>query len=351
MIITRTPFRITLGGGGTDLPSYYSKHGGSVLAMGIDKYMYLMLHPPTLDDMVRLQYSQHEVVFEAEELKHDLAREALKIMKVTKKIEVSSLADLPAGTGLGSSSCYLVGLLMALGHYRRDYIPLQELAELACHVELDILKRGIGKQDQYMACFGGLTSLEIAKDGKVSVEVLSKGSSAIAEFVANTHLYYTGFRRDATEVLKEQDHAMAEPPAESERRERVESSLHEIKRLGYQIREAIAGDNYDDWGQLLHEHWTNKKKLSARVTLNQVDRIYQEVRQNYNVLGGKICGAGGGGFLMLYCTSQHRKLEEFMRSQNMPRLHYNLEPQGCRVMANLGPSYNDAWRAGEGQSK
>ncbi|HXE72121.1 MAG TPA: galactokinase [Candidatus Nitrosotenuis sp.] len=338
--MTRTPFRITLGGGGTDLPSYYRKHGGFVLAMGIDKYMYLMLHPPTLDSMVRLQYSRSEVVFHASELKHELAREALLRMGVENKIEVSSLADLPAGSGLGSSGAYLVGLLMALTHYKRDYIPLQELAEIACSIEMETLGRCVGKQDQYMACFGGLTALEIDRQGKVEVRVLSKGSSSIAEFVANTHMYYTGFRRDALEVLQPQDEAMRDPA--DPRHVTVEESLHRIKELGYRIQEAIIQDDYDTWGRLLDEHWRYKKQLSPRVSLGVVDQIYEEVRQNYNVLGGKISGAGGGGFLMLYCTKNHRRLEEFMRRQHMPRLHYTMEPRGTRVLTDLGPSFKDA---------
>lgn len=340
MIITRTPFRITLGGGGTDLPSYYEKHGGFILAMGIDKYMYLMLHPPTLDTLVRLQYSQSESVFHASELRHDLAREALIFMGVENKIEISSLADLPSGTGLGSSSSYLVGLLMALSHYKRDYVNLKELAEMACHIELDVLKKRVGKQDQYMAAYGGLTALDIGKDGKVNVSVISKGSSSIAEFVANTHMYYTGFRRDAVEVLQDQDKAMQEE--NTDRRVEVEESLHRIKELGYKILAALQEDNYDEWGRLLDEHWRYKKQLSPRVSLTKVNQIYDEVRANYNVLGGKISGAGGGGFLMLYCTHGHRQLEEFMNSQHMPRLHYTVEPQGARVLANLGPSFSDA---------
>lgn len=347
MIVTRTPFRITLGGGGTDLPSYYEKHGGYILAAGIDKYMYLMLHPPTLDKMVRLQYSRSEVAFHASELKHELAREALLYMGVEDKIEISSLADLPAGTGLGSSGSYLVGLLMGLAHYRREFLPLQKLAEVACHIELDILKKPVGKQDQYMATYGGLTSLEIGRDGQVKVTQLAKGSSSLAEFVANTHMYYTGFRRDALEVLHDQDSALKE--GQNPRREQVEDSLRRIHEIGYQVKDAIESDNYDRWGELLHEHWCHKKQLSQRVSLTRVDEIYEEVRQNYRVLGGKISGAGGGGFLMLYCTGNHKQLEDFMARQNMPRLHYAIEPQGTSVVANLGPSYNHAQTILSGQ--
>ncbi len=340
MIVTRTPFRITLGGGGTDLPSYYQKHGGYILAAGIDKYMYLMLHPPTLDKMVRLQYSKSEVVFHASELQHELARQALLHMGVETKIELSSLADLPAGTGLGSSGSYLVGLLMALSHYKREFVTLQQLAEIACHLEIDVLKKPVGKQDQYMATFGGLTSLDIAKDGQVTVTPVVKGTSSLAEFVANTHMYYTGFRRDALEVLHDQNRALEQD--QGPQRAQVEDSLRRIHELGFEIKDAIVSDDYDRWGELLHSHWTHKKKMSSKISLTRVDQIYEEVRKDYNVLGGKISGAGGGGFLMLYCTGQHKRLETYMASQNMPRLHYNIEPQGTKVVADLGPGIDQA---------
>jgi D-glycero-alpha-D-manno-heptose-7-phosphate kinase len=336
MIITRTPFRVTLGGGGTDLPSYYQKHGGFIFAMGINKYMYVMTNPPTIDNMIRLHYTQSETVFNVAELKHELAREALRYHRIQEKFEISSMADLPAGTGVGSSSCYLVGLLLALHHYRRDYISLANLAEEACDIELNILKKGIGKQDQYMAAFGGLTVLEIAQDGKVEVKHIRMGSSAIAELVANTHIYYTGFRRDAVDVLSEQNTAMTsqvEP-----KHEVVADSLHHIKDLGYRILDAIKNENFDAWGQMLNEHWEYKKKMSSRITLTKVDHIYEEVRQNYNVLGGKIIGAGGGGFMMLYCTKDHKRLEKFMESQKMPRLHYTVEPEGVKVVADVSSS-------------
>lgn len=338
MIITRTPFRVTLGGGGTDLPSYYEKYGGFIFAMGINKHMYVMINPPTIDRMIRLHYTQSETVFHVSELKHELAREALRANGIEEKMEISSMADLPAGTGVGSSSSYLVGLLLALHHYKRNYVSLHQLAEEACDIELNILKKGIGKQDQYMAAFGGLTVLEIERDGKVAVKPIPMGSGAIAELVANTHIYYTGFRRDAVAVLSEQDRAMKSQ--ETAKHTVVADSLTRIKDLGYRILDAIREDNFDDWGQMLDEHWQYKKKMSAKITLTKVDQLYEEVRQNYNVLGGKIIGAGGGGFLMLYCTKDHKRLEKFMAEQRMPRLHYTIEPEGAKVVADV--SSNDA---------
>jgi D-glycero-alpha-D-manno-heptose-7-phosphate kinase len=333
VIITRTPFRVTLGGGGTDLPSYYGAHGGFIFAMGIDKYMYIMLNPPTMDDKIRLHYSRSETVDHVSELRHELAREALRLHGIERKIEISSMADLPDGTGLGSSSAYLVGLLTALHHYRRQYVTLDALAEEACHIELDVLGKGIGKQDQYLAVFGGLTVLEIARTGTVTVRSVRLPSGAVSDFVSNTHLYYTGHRRNAVEVLRDQNDAMRSKQAP--RNGEVENSLHGIRELGYRILEAVEEENFDHWGALLHEHWMHKKRMSERISLTRVDEIYEHVRQYHGVLGGKLAGAGGGGFLMLYCPRNHKQLESFMADQGMPRLHYTLEYEGAKVVANL----------------
>ena len=341
MIATRTPFRVTLGGGGTDLPSYYREHGGFIFAMGLDKYMYVIVNRPVMGTSIRLHYSQAEVVDHVGQLRHELAREALRLNGIEQQFEIASIADIPAGTGLGSSSCYLVGLLNALHHYRRDYISLQALAEEACHIELDILKEGIGKQDQYLAAFGGLTVMEIDRDGQVAVRQIALSSSAVAQFVANTHIYYTGTQRGAQEVLADQNQAMQAKADPSHAR--VAGSLHAIKDLGYRILAAIEGEEFDRWGQLLDEHWQAKKQMSGKISLSKVDTIYQEVRANRNVLGGKIIGAGGGGFLMLYCQRDPAGLERFMAGQGMPRLHYTIDPEGTKVVSQMGPGIN--WEA------
>ena len=333
MIITRTPFRITLGGGGTDLPSFYQHYGGFIFAMGIDKYMYVMTNPPTVDNKIRLHYSQTEIVNHVSELQHELAREALSLNRINEKIEVSSMADLPDGTGVGSSSCYLVGLLNALHHYRRDYVSLKKLAEEACYIELDVLKKGIGKQDQYMATFGGLTVLEIRNDGYVKVRSVDLGSSSIASLVANAHVYYTGLRRSAEEMLKDQNMAMQSKS--NPQYEQVNESLCRIKELGYKTLDAIEQENFDRWGLLLDEHWQYKKRLSSKISLSVFDELYELVKKKYGVLGGKILGAGGGGFLLLYCPKEHKKLEQHMLSLGMPRLHYAIEMEGSKVIANM----------------
>jgi D-glycero-alpha-D-manno-heptose-7-phosphate kinase len=236
---------------------------------------------------------------------------------------------------VGSSSCYLVGLLAALHQYRRDYVPLHTLAEEACHIELSVLKKGIGKQDQFMAAFGGLTVLEIDRSGTVQIRPVRMRGGSIAEFVQRTHIYYTGTVRDAEQVLRDQDQALR-----SETSVRgPQDSLLAIKDLGHRILEAIESENFDQWGALLHEHWSHKKKMSHRISLSWVDALYEEVRSRFGVLGGKLIGAGGGGFLMLYCPGNGRALEEFMSARGLPRLHYDLEPEGVKVVANIGETH------------
>ena len=335
MIATRTPFRVTLGGGGTDLPSFYKKHGGFILAMGLDKYMYVCLNRPIVEKRIILHYTKSESVEHVSDLRHELAREALKLHGIEHSMEISSLADIPASTGLGSSSCYLVGLLMALHAYRKDYISLRQIAEEACRIELDILKKGIGKQDQYMAAFGGMTVLDIARNGNVKVRQLSLSSWAIAELVSNCHIYYLQRKRDAAGVLEEQNRAMKEGSSD---RRRVEESLLNILDLGKRILKAVEGEDFDAFGILMDEHWQNKRKLSQKISFKEVDDLYRLLKKDFGVLGGKIIGAGGGGFLMLYAPKKKKDLTEFMRRKGYSRLNYSIEFEGTKVVADLKDS-------------
>lgn len=332
MIVARTPFRVTLGGGGTDLPSFYEKHGGFILAMGLDKYMYVSLNRPLVEKRIILHYTKSESVEHVGELKHELAREALRLNGIEHSIEISSLADIPASTGLGSSSCYLVCLLMAIHAYKKDYISLQEVAEEACHIELNILKKGIGKQDQYMAAFGGLTVLDIEKNGKVQVRHLDLRPWATAELISNSHIYYLQKKRDAMEVLQDQNQAMQKKSSDQER---VEESLLQIKEIGVRILKAIEEEDFDSFGKLMDEHWQNKRKLSEKISYSEVDQLYDHVKKEYKVLGGKIIGAGGGGFLMLYCPEKKKELTRFMETKGYFRLPYSIEFEGTKIVANV----------------
>lgn len=336
MIATRTPFRVTLGGGGTDLPAFYERHGGYVLALGIDKYMYVVMNIPHADRLIRLHYTRSETVANLDDLQHELAREALRFHGIGHTIEISSLADLPAGTGLGSSGCYLVGLLNALRAYTLKPTSRQVMAEDACHIELNVLGKPIGKQDQYMAVYGGLTELVIEPSGVVTVRPLVLSPNDLTAFVANTHLYYTAVQRSTIDILQEQTAQLRGTAANGA----VENNLLQIRDIGYAIGEEMRACNFDRFGELMHAHWLSKRQLSQRITLEKVEALYDHVRAEYGVLGGKIVGAGGGGFLMLYCPDKHDELMKFMESVGMSRLQYAAEFEGSKVIANTLKSYS-----------
>jgi D-glycero-alpha-D-manno-heptose-7-phosphate kinase len=328
MIITRTPFRITLGGGGTDLPSFYREHGGFILAVAIDKYMYLNVNTPIVDDKIRVKYAQSELVDHVDEVQHTLAREALHCFNVARGIEIVSIADIPAGTGLGSSSAYLVGLLNALHALTQNPVGPERLAEEACHIELDILKKPIGKQDQYMAAVGGLTVLDIGRGGKVQVTRLGLDVEVLEALEHNILMFYTHDMRDATAILTKQD-------AAAKRNDRtVVSSLEEIKDIGIEICSAILAGNLRRFGELLDVHWQSKKMLSEGVTNPQIDAWY-ELAKRHGAIGGKISGAGGGGFLMLYCEDGKPQLREAMRAAGLRELNFRFDFEGSKVIFDV----------------
>ena len=328
MIITRTPFRLTLGGGGTDLPSFYGDHGGFILAAAIDKYMFLNVNTPIVDDKIRVRYTGSEMVDHVDDVKHTLAREALKYFGVTSGIEIVSIADIPAGTGLGSSSSYLVGLLNALHTLLQDQATPQKLAEEACRIELEVLRKPIGKQDQYMAAFGGLTTLDIDPEGNVSVKRLDLDMDLVESLEHNILMFYTHEMRDATTILKKQDAA-----ARTKDRT-VVRSLREIKDIGLEISDAISKGNLRRFGELLDVHWESKKRLSEGISNPQIDAWYELAKQN-GAVGGKISGAGGGGFLMLYCEENKARLREVMRAAGLRELKFRFDFEGSKVVFDV----------------
>lgn len=333
MIITRTPFRITLGGGGTDLPSYYNEHGGFVFSVTIDKYMYINLNTPIVDDLIRVKYSKYEEVSKVDEVQHSLVREALRLMSVKNSIEIQSMADIPAGTGLGSSGCYLVGLLNALHCYKCINVSQQELAEEACHIEMDVLKHPVGKQDQYMAAFGGFVVMDIDKNGKVKVSRPDISEDIIDELESSLLIYYTHTSRAANDILKEQNKAAKEKTHEAHKV--VLASLSEIKDIGYQTLDAVKKGNLTEFGKLLDIHWRTKKKLSNKVSSSDIDELYELGLKN-GALGGKILGAGGGGFLLFYCRKDYQhKLTKAMTSAGLRRMRFKFDFDGSKVMVNI----------------
>jgi D-glycero-alpha-D-manno-heptose-7-phosphate kinase len=325
MIITRSPLRVSLGGGGTDLPSFYREHGGFIFAVGLDKYMYLNVKLPILEETIRVQYSKLEIVENVEELKHTLAREALRFLGIENGIEIVSIADIPSGTGLGSSSCYLVGLLNALHCLAQSQASPWQLAEEACDIELQQLQKPIGKQDQYMAAFGGLTTLDIKKDGTVSVSRTHLDMELLQALESNIFLFYTGGVRDATAILQKQDSATRNKDKD------ILGRLLEIKDIGIEIRDCVVSGNLQQFGKLLDLHWQTKKRLSNGISNPQVDAWY-DLAKRHGAIGGKISGAGGGGFLMLYCEDGKSRLREVMRGAGLRELHFRFEFEGSKVV-------------------
>lgn len=328
MIITRTPFRVTLGGGGTDLPSYYSKYGGFIFSAGIDKYMFVDVNRPVVDDLIRIKYSKSETVERLDDLEHELAREALRMMGIEKGIEISSVADVPAGTGLGSSSCYTVGVLNALHALKKEHVPLKTIAEEDFKLEAEILNKPIGKQDPYMAAFGGLTVLDIRPDGSVAVRKANISHEVADELNRNMLLFYTNVSRSADTILKEQGNAVRE-----EKRDVIDS-MHYIKELGYKILEAVEAGKITEVGRHFHAHWQHKKKISDKMSNERFDKIYEIAIEN-GALGGKISGAGGGGFFTFYVEDNHKKFREAMRQIGLREMRYRFDFEGSKVLVDL----------------
>ncbi|MBP7216974.1 MAG: galactokinase [Candidatus Omnitrophica bacterium] len=328
MIITRTPFRITLGGGGTDLPSYYEKYGGFIFAASIDKYMIINLNRPIVDDLVRVKYSKSETVKHRDELQHEIAREAMRMMGIDNALEIVSLADVPAGTGLGSSSCYTAGLLLALHTMKREYINVYDLAEEACSLEIKLLKKPIGKQDQYMAVFGGLSVLDIKKNGSVHVRRADASDTTIDDLNRNLLMFYTNISRSADEILGEQGSRIKHNDKQT-----VEH-MHFIKDIGYKILEAVETGNITDIGLLFDKHWQHKKQISAKISNSHFDELYEVAREK-GALGGKISGAGGGGFFVFYVEENHTRFREAMQKLGLREMRYRFDFDGTKVLVNF----------------
>lgn len=329
MILARAPYRISLGGGGTDLPSYYSQYGGFILSAAVNKYLYIYVNRPAADEFIRLKYSRYEQVTTPDEVQHDLVRPALKELGLGGSLEIASMADVPAGTGLGSSGTYLVALLAALHELKREKVPTQALAEQACHIEMEIAGHPAGKHDPYLAAFGGFTCLDIETDGRVKVSPLDISITAVEEFRSSVLVFYTGVTRSSSEILEaqRQDTIRGETT--------VVESLHQTKELGYRIREALETGDLERFGLLLDEHWQNKKRRSSRISDARLDRMY-ETAKSCGGLGGKIMGAGGGGFFMFYCPSQSKaKVRKALAEEGLREMPYDFDFEGAKVLVNF----------------
>jgi D-glycero-alpha-D-manno-heptose-7-phosphate kinase len=320
MIISKTPFRISFCGGGTDLKEYYAKKQGSVVSTAINRYMYVTVKDYFDKDTIFLKYSRTELVKKVDAVKHPIIREALKLAGILRGVEISSMADIPSATGLGSSSSFTVGLLNALYTHLDEYKSPKELARDACRLEIDVLGEPIGKQDQYIAAYGGFRNILFNQDDTVSSDIIVIPKSVKDDLEANLMLFYTGITRKASDILSEQ---------KKNTKDRMEL-LDKMKELSFELRDSLRQKDITRFGELLHTNWEYKKQLASKITNPLIERYYGLALKS-GALGGKILGAGGGGFLLLYCEQarQNSVMKRLAALRNVP---FRFENQGTRIV-------------------
>jgi D-glycero-alpha-D-manno-heptose-7-phosphate kinase len=328
MIVSRAPVRFSLGGGGTDLPSYSRNHGGFVVAAAVDKFVFVCV-ARRFQDTIRLAYSESEIVDSVDKLKHRIFREALRMSGIERGIELHSLADVPANTGLGSSSSFTVALMNGLHAFKREFVPIEQLAREACQLEIDILKEPIGKQDQYIAAYGGVSAMTFHPDGSVDVERLPLRDEVIDELESNLVIYYSGVERAAATVLSEQAKTITANKDDAVQR------MHRIKALGYETKRILISGKTDTYGEMLHEHWTNKRALASNMADSAIDEHYDAARKA-GAIGGKLMGAGGGGFFMFYVrAADRRRVQDTLAARGLRAMRFRFDFDGARIMANF----------------
>lgn len=323
MIIVRTPVRISIGGGGTDLPFYYKEKGGSLVTASIDKYIYIAVND-RFEDQIRVSYSKNEEVEEVEKIKNDRVREGLKLLGIERGVEIDTVADVPAGSGLGASGSFLVGLLNGLYSYKGKNISKKRLAEESCEIEMERLDLPSGKQDPYAAAYGGINHLKIKRDGRVIVNPLNISEETINELESNLFLFYTGILRSSTEVLSDQKKEM-------ESKEEKMEYMSEIRKIGRRIKNALENGRPHRFGQLLNVHWNIKKRFSDKMSNPKINEWYESALEN-GAFGGKIIGAGGGGFFMFYCPENQEKFKETMVREGLELLPFQFEFDGTQIL-------------------
>ncbi len=326
MIIVRSPLRISLGGGGTDLPSYYRRHGGFVIAAAIDRYVYITVHTTFVKDII-VKYSKLERVDRVDQIEHPIIREALRVLGIDGEyLEIASMADIPAGTGLGSSGSFATALLKALHAYQRHPVLAQDLAQQACDIEINRLKEPVGKQDQYIAAVGGLTCFEFCPDDRVTVMPLQVDAETLFNLEDNLLLFFTSYSRAAGTILEEQDarsrvddHAMLD-------------NLHYVKEIGVRSRQLLEKGDLIGFGEIMNEHWQYKKRRSDQMSNHDIDRWYDLALEN-GAVGGKLVGAGGGGFLMFYAADKTR-LRHVLRAEGLREVRFRFDFEGSKVIVS-----------------
>ncbi|MFT3780610.1 MAG: galactokinase [Nibricoccus sp.] len=325
MLITRSPLRISLGGGGTDLPSYYREHGGFLVAAAIDRYVYIILNQRFTDKFL-LKYSRLEEVSSLAEIQHPIIRESLASVKIERpNLEITSMADIPAGTGLGSSGSFTTALLKALHTYKKNIVGPNQLAEQACEIEIDRLGEPIGKQDQYIAAIGGITAFTFHKDGRVEYRPCKIAEETLFNLEDNLLLFFTGYSRSASTILKDQK-------VRSEKSDQAMlDNLHFTKDLGYKSLDALESGDLEEFARLMDVHWQHKKARTVGMSNDQINQWYDFAMQN-GALGGKLIGAGGGGFLMFYAGDK-KKLRHAMREKGLQEIRFRFDFEGTKVVA------------------
>ncbi len=328
MIITKTPFRVSFCGGGSDIPDFYREHGGCVVSTSINRYMYISIHPYFDENITLLKYSQTETVDDISKIKHSILNRVLNDMNV-KGVEITSTADVPSGTGLGSSSSFTVGLLHSLYCYKGKYVSKDRIAEEACDIEINRLGNPIGKQDQYAAACGGLNLISFHRDDSVTVEPIIMKSAALQELQDNIMILYTGITHDANKILSEQKKNISEKDKTD--------NLIRMCDLAKAMQRALVNNEISDFGKILNEGWQKKKELASGITDRRIDEMYEAALAN-GALGGKLLGAGGGGFLLFYCEKE--KQERLKEKLGLKQLPARFERDGTSVVY-IGDKYWD----------
>lgn len=322
MIIVRAPLRIPIGGGGTDLPSYYSQFGGEWISAAIDKYIYIIVNK-RFGDSIRVSYSKTEEVETPEEIQHPIVREALKLLGIKGGIEIVSVADIPSNTGLGTSGSFTVALLTALHVFlNKDFPQKKEVAEQACHIAMNLLKEPSGKQDEYIAAFGGITAFSASANGEVKIDPLYPqvfSLNTVRELEGNLLMFYTGIRRESKEALKTQTQFVA--------------NLHQVKEIGKEIKASLTSCNFPQFASLLDLHWQRKKEREG-TTNPQINQWY-DIAKEAGAMGGKLLGAGGGGFFVFYCQGDKNKLRKAMSEQGLKETPFRFDFEGVKAIANF----------------
>ena len=324
MIITRSPLRVSLGGGGTDLPSYYREHAGFLIAAAIDKYVYITLHQ-TFEEELIIKYSKLERVSFIDEIQHPIIRESLKYIGIeSAHLEITSMADIPSGTGLGSSGSFVTALLKALHGFKKNLIHPKELAEQACYIEIERLREPIGKQDQYIAAYGGITCFEFRPNNEVEAYPLKIKTETLYNLEDNLLLFFTGYSRSASEILREQD------VKSQEKNKEMIANLHFVKELGQQSKIALEAGDLAQFAALMDIHWNHKKKRSKNMSNDRINDWYELARKN-GAMGGKVIGAGGGGFLMFYAEDK-TSLRRVMCEAGLHEVRFRFDFEGTKMI-------------------